>query len=153
MLVVIDLQEYYLFDLRRHGDRFQRMLQAVVARIGQAWKKGESVVSLTCPYDGAVLPAVAAALRRAGAAYVNKEEFDGSPELLDYLGPSYHRLSLELGGIYEDVCVLETWKGLRRSKATVQSVDPRLTLPTLDNWRGVQGAYPPGYIRALPARS
>jgi len=148
MLVVIDLQEYYLPEFQEDQERFDKLIGKLSARIRQAKEEEEIIVNLTCFEDGCTLPQVL----EMGEGYKHRHflakcDFDGSSSLHGFI--SRKELlpeKIELCGAFMDVCVLDTWKGLRKLGYDVAPVDESLTICTPSNWREIKG-YPKGYLR------
>jgi nicotinamidase-related amidase len=148
MLVIIDLQDYYLDEFMEQRERYDSLIEKLQVRVKEAMLKREPIINMTCWHDGCTLPEVSEMIR--GYAYkrhVGKTEFDGSQELHHILKMgSLDTSEIELCGAFKDVCVLDTWKGLKGLGYNVLPVDDDLVIPTPKNWRGIS-VYPDGYLR------
>jgi hypothetical protein len=146
VLVIIDIQDCYLDDeFEKQRKKLDEMLVQIRRRIGWARVLDEPVVNLINFRDGQTLPKIAELISSCKNNYsVNKEYYDGS-ESLDY---EIHRRGIphnqiELCGVFRDVCVLKTWKGLKALNYNVSPVSVSLTMRTSTPW---PSEYPFGYI-------
>ena len=147
MLVVIDIQEYYLREFEKQKQMFNRFIETLEKRIQQAKKEEEIVINLTCFLDGFTLPEVLQLLENyKHRFFLGKEEMDGSNSLHEFF--QRKKLSpkkIELCGAFRDICVLETWKGLKKLNYNLVPVKKDLSIPTSTNWKKII-TYPKGYL-------
>ncbi len=123
------------------------MIAGISKRIQQ--EKEELVINLTHFQDGPTLPEVTELINSTNNNYhLYKDSEDGSSSLQAFFKRKYIRvkeIEIELCGCFRDVCILETWKGLRRLNYLVTPIKKNLTVATTTNWRKLKG-YPKGYI-------
>lgn len=148
MLVLIDLQESYLEDFLHNRGRWGKFLKNLRERVRQAKESKETIVNVTSERDGLTVPCIYRMFKNYPLRYgIDKLDFDGSLELQSLISEkNIQTKNIELCGAFRDVCVLETWKGLKKKGLPVLPIEKSLTLPTTDNWRGIN-AYPKGYFR------
>jgi len=148
MLVIIDLQDYYMPQFEKQRDKFSLLLEKLSNRIKKAKGRKETVINLTYREDGFTIPEVLEMGKGYGCRhFLLKQKFDGSEELHRFIcEESQECKEIELCGAFEDVCVLDTWNGLRKLGYNVLPVEEDLTIATLDNWRKIK-KYPDGYLR------
>lgn len=146
MLVVIDLQDHYIKEFLKQETHWDHLLVRLQERIVEAAKSKELIINLTCWEDGCTVPEVLSILKAyKRLVYLQKEDFDGSKELKLFIETkNLQDEPIELCGAFKDVCVLETWKGLKRSGYKIQPVDPSLVIETNNNWRQI-GSFPKNY--------
>lgn len=147
MLIIIDIQEYYLDEFRKQQNKFNKMIAGLRKRIQQARRIDELVVNLTCFDDGVTIPEILKLIADyPNKVFLGKGNYDGSTSLKGLFEIKGIRpKSIELCGVFKDVCVLETWKGLKKLGYNVSSINANLTLATSSNWRKIE-KYPEGYI-------
>jgi nicotinamidase-related amidase len=147
MLVLIDLQDYYLPNFYAQEEIFESLLENLDQRLSEAKQRGEIVINLICQTDGVTIPQVLEMLKKHGEhRIICKDEFDGSEELDYFLKRNnLQDENIELVGAFRDVCVLDTWRGLKSLGYKVLPVKESLTIPTQDNWRKIE-RFPDGYI-------
>jgi len=147
VLVIIDIQEYYLREFEKQKQIFNRFIETLEKRIQQAKKEEEIVINLTCFLDGFTLPEVLQLLGNYKRRFfLGKEEMDGSDSIHGFF--ERKKLSpekIELCGAFRDVCVLETWKGLKKLNYNLVPIKKDLSIPTTTNWRKIT-TYPEGYL-------
>lgn len=124
------------------------MIAGLEKRIEEARTCQEIVVNLTHFQDGFTMPEVIQLIKSCNNSFfLGKEKEDGSGSIhclckRKKIKPE----TIELSGIFKDVCVLETWKGLKRLNYNVLPVNEKLVMPTSSNWRNIK-TYPEGYLR------
>jgi nicotinamidase-related amidase len=129
LLVIIDIQECYIDEFQKQKENYERMIAGLRKRVQQARDCREVVISLTHFRYGYTLPEIV--------------------ELINLTENSYLKVSkIELCGCFRDVCVLETWKGLKRFDYLVTPVKKSLTIATTSNWKELK-EYPTGYITGV----
>lgn len=147
MLVLVDIQEYYIDEFQRQKKNFEDMIVGLEERVSLAREYGEVVVNLTNFDDGFTLPEVIRLVTSVNPHFfLGKEQEDGSESIhclckRRNLKPS----KIELCGAFRDVCVLETWKGLKHLNYNVVPIKRKLTIATGSNWRNIK-EYPKGYL-------
>lgn len=147
MLVIIDVQEYYIDEFQRQKKNFEEMIVGLAERVRLARECCEPVINLTHFGDGFTLPEVIELVKSVKRRFfLGKEQEDGSQSVhclcqRKNINPG----RIELCGAFRDVCVLETWKGLKRLEYNVTPVKNKLTIATGSNWRNIQ-KYPDGYL-------
>lgn len=148
MLVIIDIQEFYIDEFRKQQKSFNKMIAGIRNRVGQARQNEELVINLTRFEDGFTLPEIVELIKSCNKGFfLGKDEEDGSTSLHCFCKrKNIKPKSIELCGIFQDICVLETWKGLKRLGYKVLSVNKCLTLATSTNWRKTD-KYPDGYLK------
>jgi hypothetical protein len=123
------------------------MIAGLRKRIQQAIKKEEIVINLTCFEDGFTLPEVLELIKPSNRSYfLGKRIFDGSMSIHSFI--KREKISpenIELCGCFRNVCILETWKGLRKLNYSVLPINKNITLKTTLDWRG-ECTYPEGYL-------
>ncbi len=146
MLVIIDIQEYYDKDFRDQKEKFEEMMTRIRKRIILAKETNEIIINLTHFRDGSTKRKLQDLLSGYSNAFnISKNQEDGSRFICRFikdrkLSPRF----IELCGIFRNVCVLETWKGLKELGLPVTSVDEDLTLTT--DWLKIK-EYPEGFSR------
>lgn len=144
MLVIVDMQDGYWEEFRKQMPIFEKALFRITRRIATAQARGEDTLVLSTPDDGLTLPEIWRVIPPRGRTIVHKDHFDGADALLRNIQHSLIPDPIELVGAFRDVCVLETWKGLRRKEAYVLPVNPDLTIETTTRWKNKR--YPSGYL-------
>lgn len=143
MLVIIDLQEFYLPYLYKQETQFKSLLENLEKRIDRSKRECETIVNLTCDMEGITIPEVLEMISGYKKTFfLYKKGFDGSTQLHDFL--QGRKEEIELAGIFMDVCLLQTWKSLKKMGYKVLPVSKDLTIKTRDNWRKVK-SFPKGY--------
>jgi hypothetical protein len=137
------MQEGYWSIFQQQLPVFERTQANIIHRVREARIRGEQVLTLATEGDGLILPEIWRAVAAKDKAIAHKTRFDGTDVIMDHIDPRQPG-PIELVGAFRDVCVLETWKGLRRREAYVLPVSPDLTLETLDRWKNKH--YPRGYL-------
>ena len=145
MLVIVDLQDCYIREFRQQRESIKRLLDLLRIRVAEARKNGEEIINLICPMDGPPVPEIEEML---GPDYTNlgKECYDGSEDIHRYI--QRHHISpheIELCGVFANVCVLHTWKGLKKFGYNVLPVKRTMTLFTYTTKEKVD-TYPEGYL-------
>ncbi len=146
MLVVIDIQECYIREFQRQKKKFNTMMAGLSNRIQQARDNEELVINLTHFEDGFTLPEVIELVKSCkGSFFLGKEEMDGSAALhYSYQRKEIKPDYIELSGVFRNVCVLKTWKGLKNLGYNVLQVDKELTMSTSSTLN--ENMYPNGYL-------
>ena len=153
MLVIVDLQEQYLRQFLKREPEWEKFLVKLDKRVFKAKDSMEVIINLTCQIDGMTIPAVLEMINDYPLKYgIDKADFDGSEEIIRFIDRKKMPFkSIELCGAFKDICVLDTWKGLKLKGYSVLPVQEDLVIETLSNWREIH-AYPEGYIRPGLAR-
>lgn len=148
MLVIIDLQEQYFKDFLKKEEEWEAFLERLNHRVQDAKESMEVVINMTSQMDGMTIPAVLEMFRDYPLRFgVCKDDFDGSKEIEDFIKrKKIPYKNIELCGAHKDVCVLDTWKGLKEKNLPVLPVREDLVIETLDNWRRID-VYPEGYLQ------
>lgn len=145
MLVVVDLQDCYTKEYSQQRVRFSRLLERLRERVKLAKIEGELVINLLCFCDGDPIPEAEEILSEVPR--VGKDGYDGSKDLHRYFKMNKIEPSaIELCGIFANVCVLQTWQGLKELGYEVLPVDREMTLFTPTAKKKVT-KYPEGYLR------
>jgi nicotinamidase-related amidase len=114
MLAIIDLQEIYRTDLELQKSQFQIFLQHLKSRVSQAYQVRELVICVANEHDGRLIPEVRKLLRREDRIPLQKDDFDGSTEIDSYIKRVlFYKPKIELCGLFANICVLRTFKGLK----------------------------------------
>lgn len=147
MLVIIDIQEYYISEFQKQSKSYDMMIAGLQERVRMARETKEVVINLTHFLDGFTMPEVIELVKTCNPSFfLGKEEEDGSSSIHTFCqNKKINPGRIELCGVFRDVCVLETWKGLKRFGYCVLPVNEGLTLATSLNWRKIE-KYPDGYL-------
>jgi nicotinamidase-related amidase len=147
MLVIVDMQEDYSNYFRPSKKRNMKVLRNIQQRIIFARQHREIIINLLYNLEGPTLYQIKKMLKGyPNKVSLTKNQFDGSSPIIRYI--KKRKLSpqkIDLCGVFEDVCVLETWRSLKEKGYPVSVVNKDLTFPTDNNWRGVE-KYPIGFL-------
>lgn len=123
------------------------MIAGLEKRIQQARESKELVVNLSYFGDGFTLPEVIELIKTSNQSFfLGKEKEDGSNSIHCFCKrKKIHPEKIELCGAFLDVCILETWKGLKLLEYNVLPVNTDLAIATGNNWRNIK-RYPDGYL-------
>jgi hypothetical protein len=148
MLVITDLQELYLKEFLEKEAEWDLFLSRLESRVKKSIDSFEVIVNLTTELEGITIPAVLEMFNNYPLKFgVNKKDFDGSTELSEFIErKQFSPGNIELCGAYKDVCILETWKGLKSKGFKVLPVQEDLVIETSDNWREIN-VYPEGFLQ------
>jgi len=148
LLVILDMQELYKEDLTIRG-LYQPLVNRIVDKVYNHFEEdsGNRVISLFTRSEGPFFPPIVRAVCSGPNVFLQKTSFCGSRPILSYLKrEKLQEEAVELCGIYENCCVLLTWKGLKRQKVEVLPVSKKLTAKSLFKRRGEEWKYPKGYL-------
>ncbi len=146
MLILIDIQEHYLTEFRRQQKNFERMIQAITGRIVRARKNQEPIINQTCFDDGCTLEEILDLIRGyEGTSFLGKEKWDGSHALHEFFcRKELDTSELELVGAFSNVCIRETWIGLKRLGYNLRPINDEMVLRTTRRTEE-QEEYPEGF--------
>lgn len=146
MLVVIDLQEAYLDTFCKEKNEFRRLLRYLKKRIREAKESKEIIINLTHFEDGCTIPEVLEMYKNYKYLhFLGKDGYNGAECLSCFLErKKIQNEEIYLSGAFLDICILDTWKGLRKLGYRVMPVDDRLAMATTNNWRKLK-KYPKKY--------
>ena len=143
--MVVDLQECYESEFAQQKNQFKKMLETIEEKVALAREGKEPIVNIICPPDGPPIPGLDKLLG-CEVPTIYKNSHDGSKEIDRFvkrknLCPN----TVELCGVFANVCVLRTWIGLKKLGYKLEPVDTRAVLfvPTS---RTRVASYPEGYL-------
>jgi nicotinamidase-related amidase len=148
MLAIIDMQEVYNDYFFEQGTKKYDIIKNIKKRILFARQKKEWILNLSFDLDGQIISDIKYSLKNYNnKAFLLKKEFDGSTVIHKYIKKqNIIPNKIELCGVFKDVCVLETWKGLKAKGYIVTPVKDNLVISTETNWRNIK-EYPIGYLQ------
>lgn len=125
MLILIDLQNYYLLDIPLRQRK--ELISNICLRVKEAIHKGEEIINVRGIIEGPLSKEIDRVLPPS-AHRIGKDQFDGSSIIINYCKKNYIPLEeVELCGVYAQICVLQTWLGLKRNGIKVRPVKKLLT--------------------------
>jgi nicotinamidase-related amidase len=149
VLVIIDMQECYRDEMQAQHQKFDRFLKKLERKFANLREKQQPVVNLISPWEGNTFYEILHIIGEYNRTYYcHKDKFDGSAEILEECRRRKAKpKQVELCGLYTDVCVLDTWLGLKERDVNVLPVDPTMTFKSSFRvWRKVE-KFPDGFLK------